>query len=104
MNINPHVYFPLPLPNNRPQEGVSPVQSRQPVPDAIQGQRAMAGRLAATEAERRAAEHMLGEGETVAQRHEDHPASRKALAAYEGVAKTQEREYVSRVLGISEYA
>lgn len=104
MNINPHVYYPLPLPNTRPQEGVSPVQSRQPVPDAIQGQQTMAGRLAATEAQRRAAEHMLHEGDALPRRDEDHPASRKALAAYEGVAKSQEREYVSRILGISEYA
>jgi hypothetical protein len=98
-------YYPGPLsPPNRRQEGVGPVESKAPVPDAILGQRAMARRMAVPEAERRAAVDMLGAAAAATGKIEDVPAGRRAVAAYEGVARSQERDYVSRVLGISEYA
>jgi hypothetical protein len=98
-------YYPGPLtPPNRRQEGVGPVESKPPVPDAIQGQRALARRLAVPEAERRAAADLLGDYRGVSAKVEEDPAGRRAIAAYESVAKSQERDYVSSILGISEYA
>jgi hypothetical protein len=105
VEINLDLQTVAPLPASRPPDGPArPEPPRPSADDAIAGQRAMARRLAVSETERQAAQSLLNDGVAQTHRVADPPAARKALAAYDGVARNQELAYVSSILGIDERA
>ena len=92
----------LPTTPGRAQQAHAALGPMSRTQDSVDEQREAGRRLAPAEQQRQAAELLAAVG--AAQRLAQDPRVRRALLAYENVAKSQEREYVSRVLGISEFA
>jgi hypothetical protein len=102
MNINPSLPNPL-VGADRARDSVAPVQPTTPPRDALRAQREAAQRLVVPEPERRRAEQALGERVRVMTSAEDARA-RRALHAYDLVARQDEHDYVTSILGVDEFA
>jgi len=102
MNITPP-FLPLSPGSNEPRKALAPVQGVAPTRDLVSEQRALAARLKVTEDDRRDAEKIVRRHSANVNVAAGLRASR-ALNAYQGVARRDEQDYVSSVLGIDEFA
>lgn len=102
MKINPP-YLPLAPGSHESRNVLAPVEPVAPTRDTVGEQRSFAARLKATDEDRREAENIVSRNHATANLSEGLRA-RRARSAYEGVARRDEQEYVSSVLGIDEFA
>ncbi len=103
MNITPS-YQPLQPGSNEPRKALAPVERAVQAHDPVGEQRAPAARLKVTDEVRLDAARIAERNRSNATIAEGGLRARRALSAYEGVARRDEREYVSSVLGIDEFA
>ena len=103
MKINPS-YLPISPGSNESREVLAPVERVvTPSRDTVREQRLFVARLKATDDDRREAENIVSRNHVNANLAEG-LRTRRALSAYQGVARRDEQEYVSSVLGIDEFA
>ncbi len=102
MNINPYLPQPLIRPT-ADRATVGPVASTAPARDLLHEQREAAQRLEVPEHTRRAAAQAASEYAVFSGAGLD-PRAQRALRAYDAVARRDEHEYVTRILGVDEFA
>lgn len=100
MKINP--YLP-PLPSSTGTASARPAPSSPVAPprDAVREQRDAAARLTAAPLQQ-VAEAWRGQAQVAAA--DADPRGQRALRAYAAVAQSEQHEYVTRILGIDEFA